>query len=289
MKDGYTIIDGHVHTFSSEMVSGKIRESFNKLYSIEFENPGSGTVEDVLGKMKKSGVDYTIMANFAPPRIIHENNLWTINVSRKEKRLIPLVSFHPEMDGDMPVLLGQYIGLGAKGVKLHPMAQGFTPQDKRLEPLYGQCNELRLPVVFHCGRVANARLNRYSDLETIRPLIEKYRRLPFVLTHMADGNVGDVLAAAREYDNVSFDTSIVISGYPPILSTNDASWLDDGEVTDVINRIGADRVMFGSDYPWGSQVHDVPRILGLKLDEEQKRRILSENAARIFKLKIRQG
>ena len=41
MRDGYIIIDGHVHTFSSETVSGKIRESFNRLYSIEFENPGN--------------------------------------------------------------------------------------------------------------------------------------------------------------------------------------------------------------------------------------------------------
>lgn len=287
MIDGYRIIDGHVHTFSSEEVSQKIRESFNRLYSIEFENPGSGTIKDVLDKMKKAGVDFTIMANFAPPRIVHDNNLWTINAARKEKRLIALVSFHPEMDGDMVGLLGQYVELGAKGVKLHPMAQGFSPLDRRLEPLYTECNELRLPVVFHCGRVANARLNGYSDLETIRPLLGKYRRIPFILTHMADGNVGDVLATAGEFENVSFDTSIVITGYPPILSTNAASWPDDGEVADIINRVGADRVMFGSDYPWGSQVHDVPRILNLELDPGQKRRILSENAARIFKLEIR--
>jgi predicted TIM-barrel fold metal-dependent hydrolase len=286
MVDGYRVIDGHVHTFSSEEVSRKIRESFNRIYSIEFENPGTGTIGDVLANMERIGVDRTIMANFAPPRIIHDNNLWTIEAACSDSRLIPLVSFHPDMEGDMSGLFGQYVRLGAKGVKLHPMAQGFSPLDKRLERMYGCCNEASLPVVFHCGRVANARLNEYSDLEMILPLVEKYPAIPFVLTHMADGNARDVVETAKSFGNVSFDTSIVITGYPPIMETNDASWLDDEEVAGVINTIGAERVIFGSDYPWGSPLHDIPRIMALKLDEEQKRGIFSENAVRIFGLEI---
>lgn len=287
MIDGYRIIDGHVHTFSSEEVSGKIKESFNKIYDIKFQNPGTGTIPDVLSNMERSGVDHTIMANFAPPRIIHENNLWTVQVSSTDKRLIPLVSFHPEMKGSIRRLLEQYIRLGAKGIKLHPMAQGFLPADGNLAELYKGCNEAALPVVFHCGRVANARLNQYSDLDMIRPLIEKYPAIPFVLTHMADGNVKDVVTTAKNYDNVSFDTSIVITGYPPIMETNDASWLDDDEVAGIIDLIGANRVVFGSDYPWGSPSHDITRIMALKLSEKQKRQIFFENAARIFKLEIK--
>lgn len=286
MIDGYRIIDGHVHTFSSDEVSRKIRESFNKIYSIEFENPGTGTIGDVLANMERSGIDHTIMANFAPPKIIHENNLWTIKTATFDKRLIPLVSFHPEMKENMRSLLEHYIDLGAKGIKLHPMAQDFSPLDKKLGDMYRGCNEAAFPVVFHCGRVANARLNEYSDLDVIRPLIEKYPSIPFVLTHMADGNVRDVVNTAECFDNVFFDTSIVITGYPSIMMTNDASWLDNDEVAGIINKIGAEKVIFGSDYPWGSPFHDIPRIMSLKLDEGQKRRIFSENAVKTFKLEI---
>lgn len=287
MIEGYKIIDGHVHTFSSDEASRKIKESFNKIYSIEFENPGTGTVGDVLANMERAGVDRTITANFAPPRIIHENNLWTIETaSSSDKRLIPLVSFHPAMKGGIRSLLEHYVRLGAKGIKLHPMAQGFSPHDGKLAELYRGCNEASLPVVFHCGRVANARLNEYSDLKMIRPLIEKHPSVPFILTHMADGNAGDVVETARNYGNVSFDTSIVITGYPPIMETNNASWLDDDEVAGIIGSIGAERVVFGSDYPWGSPSHDIARIMALKLDEDQKRLIFSGNAARLFKLEI---
>jgi len=64
-------------------------------------------------------------------------------------------------------------------------------------------------------------------VETLEPLIAMYENISFVLTHMADGNVKDVLRLSRTYKNVYFDTSIVISGYPPIRETNKPSWLDD--------------------------------------------------------------
>lgn len=283
MKDGFNIIDGHVHTFSSDEVAKKIIDSFNNIYDIAFNNPGSGTIDDVLANMDSEGIDRTVMANFAPPKILHENNLWTIDTAKENNRLIPLVSFHPDMKGRLWSFLECYMNEGAKGVKLHPMAQGFEPLNRRFEEIYRYCSDTRFPVVFHCGRVANARLNEYSDLDRILPVIDRYPEIPFILTHMADGNVNDVIKTANNYTNVYFDTSIVITGYPPIMKTNIPSWLDDGEVVDVINTIGADRIIFGSDYPWGSPGHDAVRIMGMKLNDMQKRLIFSENSVRIFK------
>jgi len=42
MIGNFTIVDGHVHTFSSEEVSLKVLKSFNKIYYIEFENREQG-------------------------------------------------------------------------------------------------------------------------------------------------------------------------------------------------------------------------------------------------------
>ena len=281
----FTIVDGHVHTFSSDEVSHKIRTSFNKLYNIEFDNPGTGTIDDVLGKMERLGIDFTVMANFAPAKIIHKNNTWALEMGRKYKKLVPLVSFHPDMEEPMDKLMEKYINMGAKEIKFHPMAQGFLPYDERLDIVYGICEEAAFPVVFHCGRVSNARLNNYADVENIVPVIKKYRKIPFILTHMADGNIGDVFKIADLYENVYFDTSIVITGYPPLLKVNEPSWPDNEVVEYVIKKIGADRVVFGSDYPWGSPEHDLPRFMELKLSDWEKSVILGENAIEIFKIK----
>jgi len=287
MVNGFEIIDSHVHTFASDDIAGKIIPSFNEIYDIEFENPGNGTIANVLNNMKLGGIDHTIMVNFAPPKIIEDNNMWTLEAASEfDGRLIPLVNFHPEMEGSLSEHLDRYIGLGAKGIKMHPMAQSFDVRDERLDELYNKCSEYSFGILIHCGRVSNARLNEYSDFECILPIIEKYPKLPIVLAHMADGNVEHVLKASKEYSNVYFDTSIVISGYPEIMNVNEPSWLEDDQVVAVINEIGADKVIFGSDFPWGSPIHDLKRIMNLKLTDQQKRLIFSENAKRIFHLNL---
>jgi len=47
--------------------------------------------------------------------------------STETSNLIPLVSFHPDMDVSFTSLLEEYISDGAKGIKLHPMAQDLIP------------------------------------------------------------------------------------------------------------------------------------------------------------------
>ncbi|MDF2985780.1 MAG: amidohydrolase 2 [Eubacterium sp.] len=285
MVNNIEIIDSHVHTFANDDVAGKIISSFNKLYDIEFTNPGNGTIDNVLKNMKQGGIDRTVMVNFAPPKIIHRNNLWTLEAAKNsEGKLIPLVSFHPEMEGSITEHLENYISLGAKGIKLHPMAQGFDVRDKRLDDLYECCNHKHFAILIHCGRVSNARLNEYSDFECILPVIEKYPELPIILAHMADGDAELCLEVSKKYKNIYFDTSIVITGYPEIMDVNEPSWLDDEEVAETINRIGADKVIFGSDFPWGSPIHDLERINKLKLSEDQKKLIFNGNAMRLFNL-----
>ncbi|NLI58338.1 MAG: amidohydrolase [Clostridium sp.] len=284
MLDSIKTVDGHVHTFSSDEIAKKIIKSFNKVYFIDFDVPGEGTIDDLVQGMSSTGIDYSIMANFAPPKILDINNMWTLEMSKFNKGLIPLVSFHPDMDGNIPPLLEKYINLGAKGIKFHNMAQGFKPTHPALEPLYTFCNQIAFPIEFHCGRVSNARLNEYSDVECIIPVLDKYSDIPVILTHMADGNIDDVVKLSKKYKNVYFDTSIVISGYPGILDTNEPSWLDDGMVVDIIRTIGAKKVLFGSDYPWGSPKHDLHRIINLNLTYEEKSLILGGNAIEIFNI-----
>ena len=61
--------------------------------------------------------------------------------------------------------------------------------------------------------------------------------------------------------------------------------LDDAEAVDLIRTIGSERIMFGSDYPWINPSGDVQRINSLDLSENDKKRILGENAFKFFNLK----
>jgi predicted TIM-barrel fold metal-dependent hydrolase len=53
----------------------------------------------------------------------------------------------------------------------------------------------------------------------------------------------------------------------------------------MIRTIGADRILFGSDYPWIDPKGDIERINRLNISDDDKKLILGQNAARLFDLK----
>ena len=259
---------------------------FNQKYDIPFKNTGKGTPEDLNNGMEKNGIDYSIIANFSSPKHLDDNNRWTLSSSAENKGFVPLISFHPAMPQLNKALIDEYCRMGAKGIKLHPMAQEFDPFDEILFPFYEYSGEKQLPVVFHCGRVANARINNFADTERILPVVEKFSATTFVLTHMVDGNEKDIIDIASRYKNVFFDTSIVISGYEPLLQHNLPSWRDDDKCINVFRRAGTERFLFGSDYPWGEPGMDLQRFISMDLSNAEKKQICGANAAILFKINI---
>lgn len=55
-----------------------------------------------------------------------------------------------------------------------------------------------------------------------------------------------------------------------------------GEIKDYIARYGHDRIMFGSDFPFGDPVNEMNKILRLGLSKEQREAILGQNSARLI-------
>lgn len=285
MREQFTIVDGHTHTYPTNDKAKKILNSFTTFYKMKPIHMGNGTIEEVVSNMQKGGIDYTILANFAPFQTLHQNNIWTIKMSKINNNFVPLVSIHPEMEGNIIKHLEQYIALGAKGIKIHSSVQKFLPNNFKFQSVYEFCNDIGFPIVFHCGITSEVSINNYSDLKMLMPVIDKYHNIPIILTHMAEGKVDDVLWISRMYKNVYFDTSIAITGLLCIKRVHDNCWLDDNVVIDVINKVGADRIMFGSDYPFGSPMHDVERILNMNITDEEKKMILGGNSIRIFSIR----
>ena len=60
---------------------------------------------------------------------------------------------------------------GARGIKLHPRAQGFLLTDERLEPVFALAAERRVPILIHGGRglPPSRPVSRGSSTGTQRP------------------------------------------------------------------------------------------------------------------------
>ena len=77
------IIDGHAHVYN-EKNAEKIVSAFTELHRMEpTASLGQGTVADLVGKMKESVTDYTVLANFGPSRSVEKINEWTLSVAEE--------------------------------------------------------------------------------------------------------------------------------------------------------------------------------------------------------------
>src|SRR5436190_1898366 len=99
-------------------------------------------------------------------------------------------------------------GLGLRGVKLMPMYAGFSPDDPRLDPLWGYATRHRLPVLLHTGTtfVSQAPLDctlpRLLDRVAIR-----FPDVTLILAHLGHPYEGECVVTIRKHPNVYADVS----------------------------------------------------------------------------------
>ena len=79
-----------------------------------------------------------------------------------------------------------------------------------------------------------------------------------------------------------------LSDYPNIVVDSSSSFyaLKPKTVRELIRIWGADRVMFGTDYPLWPQKRDIDYLLNLELGDADYRKIFWDNAASLFRLEV---
>ncbi len=157
--------------------------------------------------------------------------------------------------------------LGLKGVKLHPRSQLFSASDTNVIPVLEECVKLKVPVLFHSGYA-------YDPIPpTIAEVADYFPELVILMGHMGCSEVctptgvHEAIRVARANDNVYLETSRVM-------------------LTSCINQavrvIGDERIIFGSDTPYGSQPDEIATVLSSGLQEPSLSRIFYRNLARLL-------
>jgi predicted TIM-barrel fold metal-dependent hydrolase len=155
------------------------------------------------------------------------------------------------------------IDLGARGIKLHPRAQRFLPDDPRLEPVFGLAAERRVPVLIHGGRG----LPPIAD--SLARLLDRHCPPALIVAH---AGIVDLAAMARNFagrPGVFFDTSV----WSPL------------DLLDLYRLIPPEQVVYASDYPYGRQPNSL--LLAVRtaraagFDDGQLRSMLHDTGARI--------
>jgi predicted TIM-barrel fold metal-dependent hydrolase len=138
--------------------------------------------------------------------------------------------------------------------------------DARAEPVLAAAFDAGKPVLVHCWRKATGNLPHESTPDHVLEAAEKFPHGKFIMAHFGgDWEYG--LRCIRDAKNVFADFSGTI---------NEA-----GAYERAFEELGEDRVLFGTDGPANYHVC-LQRVLGLPVPAATKRKILFENAARLF-------
>jgi predicted TIM-barrel fold metal-dependent hydrolase len=301
----YPIIDAHVHTFPRPDIGWQAQSGAGL-------SGHAGTVEELVALMREGNISHAVMVNMTPvfemreaalnrqpielppfklrqveAEIVREvlgrmqrRNAWTCTVARENPGLVAFISLDPSMsEEELVTEVEERAREGAKGIKLHPSNQRFFPNDRRLWPAYAKAQELGLAIITHSG--ALALLDDPEQHAHPRNFVDVLREFPginLVFAHMCRGFSDEVAEVMQAYPNAYLDTSGAISGIPNPFA------ISDEEAMAMIRRVGTDRVLFGSDWPWHHPIKDAARIDGLPLSAEEKRLIFCENAQRVLRL-----
>ena len=304
----YDVIDVHLHTYKTPEIGRQAMSGFDAVGCC-------GTPEELISIMDKAGISLAVQVNMTPARSMYEaavanlsadqiesgrsellekingrikrRNEWTCQMAQEHKKLVPFLSVDPIVGQEamMEELLDKIDHYNARGLKIHPGEGYFFPDDSTLLPVYESLEKRGLPVISHGGPdIANPDPN-YSRPSAFGKVAEKFPGLKLVVAHLGGrGFFDESVEMARKYPNIFFDTSAVIPGDENGEPLQDLSPLSNDEAVEWIHKIGVDRIMFGSDYPWYHPLWSLKRFLKLEFSEEEKKALLAENAQRILGL-----
>ena len=165
---------------------------------------------------------------------------------------------------------------GARGVKFHPAITKTAINDPDLEGFYSLAEELRMPIVVHTGPHGWF-LSKYRPI-LIDEVAHRHPQLPLVIEHLGGAGL------SRETLAVMQNSPNIYGGLATCL-TEDAGWfVPTEEIAFMVRKFGADRFIFGSDFPW-NKAENTRRALevlgGLKLPPVDLDLIRSGNMERL--------
>ena len=267
-KNMYRIFDAHCHIYP-EALARKAVDGIVQFYDLPFDRR-DGTTGTLLRIGQAAGISHFLVHSVAttPRQVSSINRFIASEVAASNGAFTGLGALHPDSE-QLERDFDELVALGLSGVKLHPDFQRFAADSTKAMDIYGLCSEAGLPVLVHTG---DCRFD-YSNPNRIARILRTFPHLRFIGAHFGGWSVWDEAAQVLSgFDNIVVDASSTFYAVGP----------DKGR--ELIRKWGADRVMFGTDYPMWDPQPDIDCLLEMKLAEDDYRRIFWDTAAHVFGL-----
>jgi len=279
------IIDCHAHVFPPRIKNNRSKYTdedpcFAMLYSKS--SARLATTDELIASMDKNGIEKSVIANIGwmtHDLCLETNDYILESIARFPERLIGFCAVQPLAVEAALVEIERCAEGGAKGIgELRPDVQLFNLLDAEVTgPFVKMLRRHKLVLMSHTSEPVG---HSYPGKGTVTPdllyyFISSYPDLPIICSHWGGGLPFYALMpeVKKALKNVYFDTAA-------------SSLLYDKQVFEtVINLVGAEKILYGSDFPLVEQGSSIKEITSLKLPDES--RILGGNTAALLGIKGR--
>lgn len=241
------LVDAHLHageyllhypeTFAAQMMGsiGQPREAITT------------HIPTLLAEMDGAGVERAFLLAFDAQR--------TLGVKVPNEYVAAICQAHPQrfagfcsVDAGVPgaaeVVQHCATTLGLRGVKIAPAYVHLSPADRRWYETYEVAQALKLPVLVHTGFTpARQASPRYFPPMLLNEAARDFPQLRFIMAHLGTPWVTQCLDLLVRHPNLYADISI-FGWHQPVAALAQA-------LTESRRKGVLDRLLWGTDYPWG--------------------------------------
>jgi len=259
------VIDMHAHIFPLKLAE-RAATNIGAFYDIDMAHPGS--VPALLNAMERGGIDKAVVHSVAMSKTQASviNDFIHVEVAAHPDKFYGFATLHPDMENAYEEVT-RALKMGLKGVKIHSDMQKVSLLDPRMDALYEACQD-RCPMLLHMG---DSRY-QYDNPSMIPHILRRFPHLTLICAHMGGYSEWSEARNCLKHENVLLDCSSTS------FALGKEGWRD------IIRYFGADRVMFGSDFPMWDPGEELKLFQSLGLAEDEQEKILWKNAQTYLKL-----
>ena len=215
--------------------------------------------EGLIGIMDEYGIERSVVS--ALP-----NSLTLEAIRKHPDRVVGLVRVNPLDEAAVELVNRAIEDWGFHGVKMNPLFNNFLPDSDAVDPVMEAAGCHCVPVLMHCGHPP------WSLPWSFERLADRFPDVTIVMAHMGHGHIvyiNGALDVAEDYGNIVVDTAGVAMH---------------SKIREAVERLGDNRVMYGSDMPLGHPAWEIPKVKVSGLSEEQLIKVLHDNAVEVYKI-----